>query len=588
MGNEIGDSGAVALSETLRRSITLEALHLGSMVSTCSTIVEGMERVLQNRLQTKARLSELCKEKVIPTYRFKLFFCGETGVGKTALARSYRERRGLFERMWSERQQADPTNPEERTAGILVELADLEIVGDVSIWDYSGSKEFDIAHEMFLGDSAAVFVLACSLSDEVEKRCAGLVHWLRLIRSRFEEHHPMSDVSEVLKPHVVLVGTNMDDPLIEDDVVEGSSGYHSVWGNEFLRLARSQFEDTLDLGSKFHVIDSRKSTSFEMDVLRASVMKCYQSILPLLPNPPLLGHYAKAAVQLLRQTRAWMSSEEFVKRVLSYCPPNIRAEATPDLIAKVIRYLCTSGEIAWLGNESDLAANVIIDVPWFCSEVIGPIFAPQTITSVQNLDLPPDATVHMSQVRSLFVEGREARGLRGLSVKTIDGVVQLFQNLELCFESRPEHLTFPSRLRLEKPDGIWSQGDWAYSGRRFQITDPRTDMFAVGYFPRVQCRCGRLFSNVKLWHNGVFASVESGAEFLIQLSPDEGVVDLIVRTQSAADINDKPLLDQLVEVLTSAQAQYSKSVELRVLELSVFEGHNCWSPLQLETNNPAD
>jgi hypothetical protein len=101
---------------------------------------------------------------------------------------------------------AEPLKEDERTAGVSVDVVDVEGVGEVSMWDYAGHSEFYLTHELFLVDSTALFIVVCSLKNAPDARESAVMYWVRFIRTRFvasaNQHRPI----------VLLVGTNKDDP----------------------------------------------------------------------------------------------------------------------------------------------------------------------------------------------------------------------------------------------------------------------------------------------------------------------------------------------------------------------------------------
>ncbi len=131
------------------------------------------------------------------------------------------------------------------------------------------------------------------------------------------------------------------------------------------------------------------------------------------------------------------------------------------------------GEVVWFSDHGEQLRTrmVVVNLPWLCSEVIGPILAPPEVGSVAHLrTLGNDAaTAHLSAVRGLFMEERAARGLKAFSSDEADAVVRLLQVFELCFESKPDHLTFPCRLAADRPPSVWSKTKheaWHVCGRR--------------------------------------------------------------------------------------------------------------------------
>lgn len=142
--------------------------------------------------------------------RAKLLVCGAAGVGKTELITSLKCHllRSLFRR----RSASDLTHTIlKRTHGFTVHQATIPNAGDFSIWDFSGLKEYYLAHEHFLSTSNSIILLIFSLRDKSEKQIAQVRFWLAMIKSRQTPSEVIRYAGQgTHKPFVVLVGSFAD------------------------------------------------------------------------------------------------------------------------------------------------------------------------------------------------------------------------------------------------------------------------------------------------------------------------------------------------------------------------------------------
>ena len=95
-----------------------------------------------------------------------------------------------------------------RTYGFDVQQATIPEVGDFSIWDFSGQKDYHIGHEHFLSACNAIFLVVFSLKDPLERQLAQVHHWLAMIRAKQNpSKFPRYLEKGVSRPFVVLVGS---------------------------------------------------------------------------------------------------------------------------------------------------------------------------------------------------------------------------------------------------------------------------------------------------------------------------------------------------------------------------------------------
>ena len=158
-------------------------------------------------------VAELVQDRVAMS-RSKLLVCGAAGVGKTELTDSLKCRfiRSLFRKK-------STSNLEKmllkRTHGMVVQQVTLPNAGDLSIWDFSGLKEYYVAHEHFLGERNSIVLVVFSLRDPLQRQLAQVRFWLAMIKSK---QAPSTDMvyfagGNPRKPHLVLVGSFADQQL---------------------------------------------------------------------------------------------------------------------------------------------------------------------------------------------------------------------------------------------------------------------------------------------------------------------------------------------------------------------------------------
>ena len=227
-----------------------------------------------------------------PLDRAKLLVCGGPGVGKTELINSLKCNvlRSLFRRRSNSNFQQMILR---RTHGMSVQQATVPNVGLFSIWDFSGLKEFYVAHENFLGGSNSVFLLMCSLRDSVGKQLAQMRFWLAMIKARTRPGE-IATRPVARRPFVVLVGSfaDQENPMQgrgslndddEDDVFAvphpPSAGCPLDNGRSVLEKLSQEFGDSFDFSNTVFAVDCRLSQSAEMRSLRSLLKSLHTNII---------------------------------------------------------------------------------------------------------------------------------------------------------------------------------------------------------------------------------------------------------------------------------------------------------------------
>jgi len=233
-------------------------------------------------------VSELALGQV-PLHRAKLLVCGAAGVGKTELITSLKCNvlRSLFRR----RSTSNLTHMIlKRTHGINIQPGVIPNAGDFSIWDFSGMKEYYVAHEHFLGNKKSIILIVFSLREPLHKQLAQVHFWLAMIKSRQAPNEVIRFAGQSIhKPFVVLVGSFLDQQL-PLSFQEQSSDVFAVPlasniqqdpdnGMSVLKRMVEEFEDHFVFPDVVFTLDCRLSQTREMRSLRNLLGSLRQQVL---------------------------------------------------------------------------------------------------------------------------------------------------------------------------------------------------------------------------------------------------------------------------------------------------------------------
>lgn len=146
--------------------------------------------------------------------RAKLLVCGAAGVGKTELIDSLKHKH--FQSLFRRRAVSDLSHMTyKRTCGMTVQQMSIPNVGDYSVWDFSGQKDFYITHEYFLGARNSLFLVVFSLRDPLLKQIAQVRFWLAMLKAKQASCKVIHFAGcRVRKPHVLLIGSFADQQQI--------------------------------------------------------------------------------------------------------------------------------------------------------------------------------------------------------------------------------------------------------------------------------------------------------------------------------------------------------------------------------------
>ena len=215
----------------------------------------------------------------IPIRRAQLMVCGAAGVGKSELIASLKCNilRSLFRRRSSSDFQHMILK---RTHGMTVQQASIPNAGHFCIWDFSGMREYYIAHENFLGTSKAIILLVLSLRDQVSKQLAQARFWLAMIKSRHSPSTVLHRAAKVAnRPFVILVGSFLDQQQPNNVELQSSDIFAVPLapfqrgrpdnGRSILETVSREFGEFFDFSDDVYTLDCRLSQSQEMRLLRS-------------------------------------------------------------------------------------------------------------------------------------------------------------------------------------------------------------------------------------------------------------------------------------------------------------------------------
>ncbi len=140
------------------------------------------------------------------------------------------------------------------------------------MWDYAGQQQYYAAHEMFLSDSQAVFMVVVRLSTPRAEREQELEYWLRFIATRFSASSRSLDGDAGCRAQVALVFSHADarwEGMTDDDTRKVESSFVSSklrfcewasgWGERMAIKYRTLLAAHVSVHERVFVMDCQAS-----------------------------------------------------------------------------------------------------------------------------------------------------------------------------------------------------------------------------------------------------------------------------------------------------------------------------------------
>ncbi|XP_066561064.1 death-associated protein kinase 1 [Amia ocellicauda] len=480
------------------------------------------EVLIKDRMKELQIQSLLKESKVVDSRRVvKLFICGNSGVGKTTLAKTLKQQEGVWSRLqrWFNRPPSPPS-----TRGVAITRSDLA-AGRVVVWDFAGQMEYYFTHSLLLSANSGN-VLYCIVFNLEQIQCAKggthcealgqVLYWLRFLNSSWGCSVPH-------RAKVLLIGSHKDKLEMEnkDEIVT-----HFF---DIVRCHVKELQVNLDIDTA--VISMNCKSPSDLQPLRQRLEECVEQLAQdtASPFPEICGEVMDEIYNIrVRDCVKYLSLEDFVTSVRSVAE-NVSAET----LRMAVEYLHNISELLFfpsvsvdggaLSAESGSGAGlVILDVQWLCQDIFGKFghFALSTLPLQQE----KWTTAEIAAVLKLD--------------RSPETVVRLLEMLELVFSDREGEYIVPAWLRKGKPANIWDreEGFNVYCGVSYRWRG-NLGLFSQAFFSQLQMRLMKLFIHTAgecasaerfvVWAGGI--KCVDVSEALVQLSANRRSVNVAVR-----------------------------------------------------------
>ena len=394
-----------------------------------------------NILKMFERFEQCRKDFPVESYS-KVFFCGNTGAGKSSLAavimeRAKKPRNYKFDMF-------DPIPVELLSTGINAHTVSSHEVGNIVLYDLAGHKEYYSSHaailENLLLSTPAVFAILFKMTDHLEIIKRDLYYWFNFIKNA------SLNLSSSRRSQILVIGSRLD---------ELANGYE-----EISKVVAGVAEKA------YYLQDFRGFLPMECHRpggkgVKEFVVKLSYSCKAVLDRSDEISFYCHVQfsfLQLLRnkENTIAINLKELCVVLKKRDDPSLPSEKS--VLLKFLFTLNDKGLILFLKNEDDAQSWVVIDRAALLTEVNGVLFAPKEFEHVHQYIASNTGIVPTSVLKKLFPK-HNIHMLIGF-LKSLQFCHVLKSNTLQNFKSNisalislpsDELLFFPSLIKAEPP-----------------------------------------------------------------------------------------------------------------------------------------
>ena len=533
------------------------------------TAMELVYRNAENRfviLKMFEPFEQCRKDFPVESYS-KVFFCGNTGAGKSSLAAVIIERAKKPPNYKFDT--SDPIPVELLTTGINAHTLSSHEVGNIVLYDLAGHKEYYSSHAAILENlmlsTPAVFAILSKMTDNLEIIKSDLYYWFNFIKNASLQ------LSNSKPSQILVIGSRLD---------EMTNGYEEVSKvvAEVAEKADHSQEYVGFLPMECHRPGGKGVQEF--------VVKLSYSCKAVLDRSDKISFYCHVQfsfLQLLRNEKniIAISVKELCAVLQKHNDPSLPSEKSV-----LLEFLCTlsdKGLILFLKNDDDAQSWIVIDRATLLTEVNGVLFAPKEIKHAHQDIASNTGIVPKSILEKLFPEHNTdmlVGFLRSLQFCHVleSNILQMFETNISASKSPPSDklLFFPSLISVEPPTDIIIENGlgwcvWCPDPNQFLSTRfLHLLLFTLSYFfclPR-ENRAGKiadgdpqiqiLARHCNVWKNGIYWENDE-VEVIVEVTEDYRCVTVI--TSMIKIKKSRKVFNEVIKVVLKLSEMHSFKCE---------------------------
>ena len=377
-----------------------------------------------------------------------LFLVGDKGAGKSTLTKALIKKTGTVNR-WIGRL-SKVSGVKEKTAGIECYTVHSSRIGNLTIHDLAGHREFHSSHDTVIrncisGPSSGIFLLVADLKASVDDLKRAVSYWLSFIQSQVSE----DSATTPIKPYLLSVGSHSDLVKSKKELKDKQLIICSLCKN----AKNVNFVD-------YVTADCRYSESPSLTQLRLQILKTHNKLQWAIPEMTseatyfhifLLSEYGKEPGVQLRELLKSINNQ-------SSSSKKYYLHLSSELLHEVCSLMNNRGIMLYIQTDSVENSWIVIDRDRLLREVNGSVFAPSDF--IEHEVLTRTGVVPFTKICSTF---------KGFDPQLI---VDFLAHMEFCQEireedllnlvteahieySRERHFLFPALTEQCPPRNVW-------------------------------------------------------------------------------------------------------------------------------------
>ena len=307
---------------------------------------------------------EQCRKDFPVESYSKVFFCGNTGVGKSSLAAVIKKR--AEKPPIYDFNTFDPPIPVELlTTGINAHTISSHEVGNIVLYDLAGHKEYYSSHaailENLMLNTPAVFAILSKMTDNLGTIKSDLYYWFNFIKN------VSLQLSSSRPSQILVIGSRLD---------ELKNGYEKI-SEVIAEVAKKADHSQEYVG--FLPMECHRPGGKGVKEFVAKLSYSCKAVLDRSDKISFYCHVQFSFLQLLRNEEniIAISLMELSAVLQKRDDPSLPSERS--ILLEFVTTLNDKGLILFLKNEDDAESWVVIDRAALLNEVNGVLFAPKEI-----------------------------------------------------------------------------------------------------------------------------------------------------------------------------------------------------------------
>ncbi|XP_076853731.1 death-associated protein kinase 1 [Brachyhypopomus gauderio] len=404
------------------------------------------------------------------------------------------------------------------TKAIDIQTANVNGVGDFSVWEFSGNPVYYCTYDYFAAnDSTAIHLVLFSLEEPYETQLSHVTFWLNCLKALTLPDDNIAFSGKIRNPlHVVLLATHADIANLPRSF-GGEFGYDKE--RALLKEVRNRFGNDLQIADKLFVMDAGASNSKDMKLLRNLLSELRSSIISSCRPMTQLAEKLLATLPSWRKSTGpnqLMSLQQFVADVQEQINPL----ASEEDLRELAQQLHSMGEINIMQSET-VQDVVLLDPRWLCSNILGKLLSIETPKAIHHYR----GRYRQEELQTLVSEG------------DVDELLQILDAMDVCARdlANPGMVDVPALIRTGGLQRSWSDEEvedaLLYGGVRIVPAEHLTP-FPCGLFHKLQvnlCRWSRQqqpeaeADDARLWNGGARVGLGGVDALVLLVNHGQGV-----------------------------------------------------------------